>query len=93
MTIESQDDINPKYCTDRTNQTLYLVDKIEKLSMPRCDIDGLKSQIEQLKKENNKLKELLKECREWIYDDMSEDFEEGRMEFLTKIDNAIGEKK
>lgn len=47
MTIESQDDTNPKYCTDRTNQALYLVDRIE----------SLKSQIEQLKEENNKLKE------------------------------------
>lgn len=45
-----------------------------------------------IQEENQQLKELLKECRERIYDDMSEDFEEGRMEFLTKIDNAIGEK-
>ena len=59
MTIESQDDTNPKYCTDRTNQTLYLVDKIEELSMPRCDIESLKSQIKQLKEENNKLKQVL----------------------------------
>lgn len=42
MTIESQDDTNPKYCTDRTNQTLYLVDRIE-----------------QLKEENNKLKQAI----------------------------------
>lgn len=59
MTIESQDDTNPKYCTDRTNQTLYLVDKIEELSMPRCDIVRLQKQIEQLKEENNKLKQAI----------------------------------
>lgn len=104
----------------------------EQYSMPRCDIEGLKSQIGQLKEENEclkklnqrlqrtqarqfrdnqelqikaekakdvvdfdkarkikQLKELLKECRERIYDDRSEDFEEGRMEFLTKIDEVL----
>lgn len=51
MTIESQDDTNPKYCTDRTNQTLYLVDRIEELSMPRCDIVRLQKQIDRLEKQ------------------------------------------
>lgn len=31
----------------------------EQLSMPRCDIEELKSQIEQLKEENDKLKEAI----------------------------------
>lgn len=52
------------------------------------DLEKIK-EIEHLKQENRQLKELLKECRERIYDDMSEDFEEGRMEFLAKIDEVL----
>lgn len=83
MTIESQDDTNPKYCTDRTNQTLYLVDRIEELSMPRCDIVKLQNEIKQLK-------ELLRECRTIICENILGDYV---IELCERITNAIGEKK
>lgn len=61
--------------------------------MPRCD-------IEELKEESQQLKELLKECREWIeflsVKMKAEKSPKNAMYFevmLTKIDNAIGEKK
>ena len=70
------------------------------LSMPRCDIEELKSQIEQLKAENQHIKELLKECRERL-GDYAEfcikggylNAEDEAVKTITKIDNAIGEKK
>ena len=83
------------------------------LSMPRCDIEELKGQIEQLKalntaddyliklleEQNQQLKELLKECRNCvtrqIYGSPTRQYFEGVFddELLTKIDNALGEKK
>lgn len=48
------------------------------------------------KKENKQLKELLKECREFFEEENPKDFtvmSERMDELLTKIDNAIGEKK
>ena len=75
------------------------------LSMPRCDIEELKGQIEQLKalntaddyliklleEQNQQLKELLKECRDFV--ELVNIIDGGKPELLTKIDNAIGENK
>lgn len=47
---------------------------------------------EVLRLENAKLKELLKECREEISDEI-DDCTDPRIELFAKIDNAIGEKK
>lgn len=73
--------------------------------MPRCDIEGLKSQIEQLKKENaqlhkfleefntldvakenQQLKELLKECRNLINECISGDYIK---ELYERIDEVL----
>ena len=46
--------------------------------------------------ENDKLKELLRECKEFFEEENPKDFtvmSERMDELLTKIDNAIGEKK
>lgn len=72
----------------------------EQYSMPRCD-------IEELKEENAKLKELLLECREFLYEILTgthsklsfklesgirkKDYIISLSELKTKIDNAIGE--
>lgn len=53
-------------------------------TMPRCDIEALKSEIK-------RLKELLKECRDFI--ELVCIIDGGKAKLLTKIDNAIGEKK
>lgn len=61
----------------------------ENLSMPRCDIVRLQN-------ENKKLKELLKECREFFEEENPKDFtvmSERMDELLTKINTSIGEKK
>lgn len=77
------------------------------LSMPRCDIEELKGQIEQLKalntaddyliklleEQNQQLKELLKECRDFIDFCTAKCFGIDKEKMTTKIDNAIGEKK
>lgn len=70
------------------------------LSMPRCDIEELKGQIEQLKEKNQQLKELLQKCKVAFKIYANEDETCGLEEenkyakhLLTKIDNAIGEKK
>ena len=50
---------------------------------------------ENLKEENQQLKELLKECREFFEEENPKDFtviSERMDDILTKIDNAIGEK-
>lgn len=47
--------------------------------------------IEELKAENQRLKELLKECR--VYVENCEQFNAYDFEMLKTIDNAIGEKK
>lgn len=90
-------------------------------TMPRCDIEELKGQIEQLEalntaddflikllqEKNQQLKELLKECSEFLYEiltgthsKLSFKLESGirkqyymisLSELKTKIDNAIGE--
>ena len=63
--------------------------------MPRCDIEELIGQIEQLKEENKQLKELLKECREFFEEENPKDFtviSERMDDLLTKIDDAIGDK-
>lgn len=60
-------------------------------TMPRCDIEALKSEIKHLK-------ELLKECRERL-GDYAEfcikggylNAEDEAVKMITKIDNAIGE--
>lgn len=46
-------------------------------TMPRCDIEALKSEVK-------RLKELLKECRE-LFDELN------YLNMVEKIDNAIGE--
>jgi hypothetical protein len=46
---------------------------------------------ERLEKENQQLKELLKECRDFV--ELVNIIDGGKPELLTKIDNAIGEKK
>lgn len=61
----------------------------EQLSMPRCD-------IEELKEENQQLKELLKECQYMIlaYSINHDTFtKEKVLDIVKQIDNAMGEKK
>lgn len=56
-------------------------------TMPRCDIEALKSEIK-------KLKDLLKECYKMLaqyHVENSEPSLDENIELLTKIDNAIGE--
>ena len=59
--------------------------------------------LQELKKENQQLKELLKECRDYVVNTLIElkngycyeenDYYHETKTLLTKIDNAIGEKK
>ena len=63
----------------------------------------LKGEIQSLKQENQQLKELLKECRDYVVNTLIElkngycyeenDYYHETKTLLTKIDNAIGEKK
>jgi predicted nuclease with TOPRIM domain len=53
--------------------------------------NGLYSECDNLEKENQRLKELLKECR--VYVENCEQFNAYDFEMLKTIDNAIGEKK
>ena len=51
--------------------------------------------LQELKQENQQLKELLRECKEFFEEENPKDFtvmSERMDELLTKIDNAIGEK-
>lgn len=85
------------HCAVYSEENKQLKAEIERLQFENQHVIWLKHRNEALDKDNKQLRQLLKECKDIVSiekDFASCHFEKYRLDnLLTKIDNAIGEKK
>ena len=87
----SADDLNEQ--GRKSDVLVSALEKCEKLDKENQQLRKWCEEFNTLEvaKENQQLKELLKECRDFV--ELVNIIDGGKPELLTKIDNAIGEKK